>query len=193
MDFRFLYHRVKYFIISPGMAWDVVCRENRPIKYVRGSFFMPLIILVSVSSFFGSLFFINNTLKPMYSVLVAIDSFLVLYMGVYASALIVREITKALDLGNDFVVAFKLVAYSMTPLFLSLTVSKLFESLLFINILALAGLYIFWSGMVRMVNPPDHKKIPMVIASTVSMAIVFGLLQVVLSKLTETIYFALFA
>ena len=193
MDFRFLYHRVKYFIISPGSAWEVVYRENRPINYVRGSFFLPLIILVAVSSFFGSILFINTTLKPMYSVLVAIETFLLLYCGVYASAFIVKEIIKALDLGNDFVVAFKLVAYSLTPLFLSLTVSKLFESLLFINILSLSGLYILWIGMKTMVNPPEHKKVPMTIATLVSMVIIFGLLQVALSKLTEAVYFSIFA
>jgi hypothetical protein len=193
MDLRFLYHRTRYFIISPVMAWEVVHRENRPIKYVRGSYFMPLIILVSVSSFFGSLFFINNTLEPMYSVLVAINTFLFLYLGVYASAYIVTEITKALDLGRDFVTSFKLVAYSLAPLFLSLTVSRLFESMLFLNILSLYGLYIFWTGMETMINPPEHKKLPMVIATVISMIIIIGILQIVLSKLTETIYFAFFA
>ncbi len=193
MDFRFLFHRVKYFIINPGSAWDVVYRENRPIKFVRGSFFMPLIIFVSLCSFFGSLLFINNTLKPVYSLLVAADTFIVLYLGVYGSALVIREITKALDLGHDFVVAFKLVAYSLTPLFLCLAVSRLFESLLFINILSLASLYILWIGMVKMLNPPDHKKMPMVIASVLSMVIIFVILQIAFSKLTETIYFALFA
>ncbi len=51
MDFRFLYNRTKYFILSPVKAWEVVHRENRPINYVRGSFFLPLVILVSISSF----------------------------------------------------------------------------------------------------------------------------------------------
>ncbi|MDM8002340.1 MAG: hypothetical protein QUS66_05425, partial [Bacteroidota bacterium] len=106
---------------------------------------------------------------------------------------VVREIMRALDLGHDFLVAFKLVAYSMAPIFLSLTVSRLFESLLFINVLGLYGLYIFWTGMEIMVNPPDHKKLPMIIATVVSMLIIFFLLQVILSKLTETVYFAIFA
>ncbi len=193
MDLRFLYQRTKHFIISPVKAWEVVHRENRPIKYVRGSYFMPLIILVSISSLLGSLFFINNTLKPMYSVLTGINTFLFLYIGVYASAFIVNEITRALDLGHEFLTAFKLVAYSLAPIFLSLTVSRLFESLLFINILGLYGLYIFWTGMEKMINPPEHKKLPMLIATVISMIIIFGLLQILLSRLTETVYFALFA
>ncbi len=193
MDFRFLYHRTMYFIINPGKAWEVVHRENRPMKYVRGSFFIPLSVLVTISAFLGSMFFINTTIKPMYSVLIAVNAFLFLYLGVYASSFIVREIMRALDLGHDFLVAFKLVTYSMAPIFLSLTVSKLFESLLFINVLGLYGLYIFWIGMEMMVTPPDHKKLPMIIATVVSMLIIFLLLQVILSKLTETLYFAIFA
>jgi len=193
MDLRFLYHRTKYFIINPGKAWEVVHREARPMKFVRGSFFMPLIILVSISAFLGSMFFINTTLKPMYSVLAAATTFLFLYLGVYASAFVVREITRALDLGHDFLTAFKLVAYPMAPIFLSLTISRLFESLLFINALGLYGLYILWIGMETMVNPPDHKKLPMMIAVVVSMLIVFLLLQVILSKLSEAVYFGIFA
>lgn len=193
MDFRFLYNRTKYFIISPVKAWEGVHSENRPIKDIRGSFFLPLVTLASISSFFGSMFFINTTLKPMYSVLAGLDTFLFLYLGVYASAFIVKEITRALDLGHDFIVAFKLVAYSLTPIFLTLTISRLMESLLFINLLGLYGLYIFWTGMQEMVNPPEHKKLPMLIATVVSMVIIFGSLQLVLSRLTEMIYFALFA
>ena len=193
MDFRFLYHRTKYFIINPGKAWDVVHRENRPMQFVRGSFFLPLVILVTISAFMGSMFFINTTLKPMYSVLAAVKTVLFLYLGVYASAFALREIMRAMDLGHDFLVAFKLVAYSMAPIFLSLTVSRLFESLLFINVLGLYGLYIFWIGMEVMVNPPDHKKLPMIIATVVSMLIIFFLLLAILSKLTEAVYFSIFA
>lgn len=193
MDLRFLYHRTKYFIINPGKAWEVVHREERPIKFVRGSFFMPLIILVTLSSFLGSMFFINTTLKPMYSVLTAITTFLFLYLGVYASAFAVKEIMNIFKTGIDFLVGFKLVAYSLAPIFLSLTVSRLFESLLFINVLGLYGVYIFWVGTEVMVNPPDNKKLPMIITSVVAIVIIFLILQVLLSRLTQTIYFSIFA
>jgi hypothetical protein len=193
MDFRFLYHRIKYFIINPGRAWDVIHRENRPMKYVRGSFFMPLILLVTVSAFVGSMFLTNTTLKPMYSVLVAIATFLELYLAVYVSAIALREIMKALDLGHDFVTAFKLIAYSFSPVYTVLIVSRLFESLLFINVLGLYSIYLFWTGMEIMVSPPEHKKIPMVIATAVVTLAVLLLLQVLLSRLAATVYFAIFA
>jgi hypothetical protein len=193
MDLRFLYNRIKYFIISPVKAWEVVHRESGPMKDVRGSFAVPLITLVSVCAFLGSVIFINTTLNPMYSVLKAIETFLLLYLGLYGSSFVVREITRALDLGHDFLIAFKLVAYSMAPIFLSLAVSKLFESLLFINLLGLYGFYIFWTGMEEMLNPADRKKTPMIIATAFSMIIIFGVLRAALSRLTEMLYFSAFA
>lgn len=193
MDFPFLYHRTKYFIISPVKAWEAVQRENRPMKFVRGSFFMPLILLVAASAFIGSMFFINTTLKPMYSVLMALYTFLLLYLGVYGSAMLVKEILKALDLGNDFLVAFKLVAYSLSPVFLVMIVSRIFESLLFINVLGLYGLYLLWTGMEVMISPPEHKNIPFLIATVAVTVIVFLLLHLLLSKVAETAYFAIFA
>jgi len=193
MDFRFLYHRIRYIILNPNIAWDAIKRENRPIKYVRGSFFLPIIIFVGICSFLGSLIFINTTLKPMYSVLTGINTFLLLYVGVYALSFVVSEITKALDLGKDFLISFKLVAFSLAPMFICLAISKLFESLLFVNLLSFYGLYIFWVGMEKMINPPDHKKMPMMIATLVSMLIIFALLQFILSKVTETAYFSIFA
>lgn len=47
--------------------------------------------------------------------------------------------------------------------------------------------------MEKMINPPEHKKLPMLIATVISMIIIFGSLQVLLSRLTESVYFALFA
>jgi hypothetical protein len=193
MDFRFLYHRIRYIILNPTIAWEAINKENRPIKYVRGSFFLPLIIFVAVCTFIGSMFLINTTLEPMYSVLVCIQTFLVLYLGVYGTSFILTEITKALDLGKDFLVSFKLVVYSMAPVFICLSISKLFESLLFVNLLGLYGLYIFWIGMEKLINPPEHKKLPMLIATVVTTAIVFGLLQLFFSRGMEKIYFSFFS
>ena len=105
----------------------------------------------------------------------------------------VKEILKALDLGNDFLVAFKLVAYSMSPVFLVLIISRIFESLLFINVLGLYGLYLLWTGMEVMITPPEHKKIPFLIATVFVTVIVFLLLHLLLSKLAETAYFSIFA
>ena len=80
--------------------------------------------------------------------------FLVFFITVYVTALSVSEITYPLDLGKNFqyfIQADCVFSYSLSflPDF-----KPLFESLLFVNILALYGLYIFWTGAEKLLNPP---------------------------------------
>jgi hypothetical protein len=103
------------------------------------------------------------------------------------------EITKPLDLGKNFSVSFRLIVYSLTPLFLCQIVSQLFESLIFVNILALYGMYIFWTGAEKMLNPPDYKKMPLLITIFVVITGFFFAGNWVLTSLTDRIYYLFFA
>jgi len=193
MDFRFLYNRIKYIIVNPPKAWMVIHDENRPIKDVRNSFFFPLVILVAISSFLGSLIFTNSTLSPMYSLLVALKFLILHLVVVFTSAVIFGEITKALDLGKNYTVSFKIIAYSVAPFLICQIISHLFESLIFVNILSLYGLYIFWIGTEIMLNPPEHKKTPMLVATFVVVATLYIAGTILLSSVTDRIFFGLFA
>jgi hypothetical protein len=193
MDYMFLYNNIRYIILNPSKAWGIIYDENRPVKDVRNSFFLPLVLLVAISSFLGSIIFTNSTLPPVYSVLVAIKFIILHLVVVFTSALILGEITKALDLGKDFKVSFKLIAYSMAPLLICQIISHLFESLIFINILSLYGLYIFWTGAEKMLNPPDHKKMPMLVATIVVVAELYIGGLILFSSIAERIYLGYFA
>ena len=192
MDQRFLYSRIKYIILNPGNAWKLIHAENRPIKDVRGSFFMPLITAIALSATLGSLFFTHNGLSYVYSILVGIKYFLLFYIVIYLSSYLFGEITKALDLGKDFVLSFKIISYSMAPLLICQIMSRLFESLIFVNVLALYGLYIFWVGVERMINPAEHKKMPLLIATVVSVLTIFFATNWLLSQMLDGIYFRFF-
>jgi hypothetical protein len=193
MDYRFLYNRIKYIILNPPKAWGVIHDENRPIKDVRNSFFIPLVILVTISSFLGSIIFTNSTLSPVYSVFVAIKFLILHLIVVFTSALIFGEITKALDLGKNYTVSFKIIAYSLAPLLICQIISHLFESLIFVNILSLYGLYIFWIGTEKMLNPPEHKKMPMLVATFVVVAGFYIAGLILLTSITDRVYFGHFA
>jgi hypothetical protein len=192
MDQKFLYQRIKYFILSPGNAWKIVHSENRPIKDIRNSFFFPLIISVALAASLGSLFFTHIGLSFIYSLLVGIKYFVLYYALIYLSSYLFSEITKALDLGKDFVLSFKIITYSIAPFLMCQIMSRLFESLIFVNILGLYGLYIFWVGVERMINPPEHKKMPILIATIVSVLIIFFALNWLLSASLDGIYFTFF-
>lgn len=193
MDFRLFFSRIKYLILDPEKAWDTIYSENRPLTDPRNSFFYPLIILVAISAFLGSLLFSHSEFGTVYFILAGIRYFLLMFISVYVTALILKEIAKAHDLICDFATSFKLVVFSAAPLLLCQIPARLFESLLFVNILALYGLYIFWTGVEKMLNPPQHKKAPLLIATFAVFTGTFFITNWLLIRIIDKIYFALLA
>ena len=193
MNYKFFLHGIKNIISNPVKAWEAIDSENRPVKLVRDSYFFPLIILISVSAFVGSLLFSNSELSPVYSIFTGIKCFGLLYFTIYVTAFIFSEITYPLDLGKDFNISFKIIVYSITPFLICQILSRLFESLLFVNIIGLYGLYIFRVEADKMLNPPQYKKMPMLIATTITLAGVYIATSLVLTMLIDRVYFAYFA
>jgi hypothetical protein len=184
---------VKDIIINPVKAWAIIDSENKSTSVIRNSFLFPVILLVSVSATAGSLIYTNAELSPVYSVFVGIKCFLLYYITVYASAFILKEITYPLDLGRDYAIAFRLIVYSIVPFLLCQILSRLFESLLFVNILALYGLYIFFTGTEKMLTPPAYKKMPMLIAATLTFIGIYIITNLLLTIVIEKVYKAFFS
>jgi hypothetical protein len=193
IDFKFLYQNLIRIIFTPVMGWNIITEENRTSNYLRNNLLFPILIIVSIAAFLGSLIFTNATLPAIYSVFTGIRFFLLFLIVAYLSALMLGEITKPLDLGKNFSVSFRLIVYSLTPLFLCQIVSQLFESLIFVNILGLYGMYIFWTGAEKMLNPPDYKKMPLLITIFVVITGFFFAGNWVLTSLTDRIYYLFFA
>jgi hypothetical protein len=192
MDYRFFYHNLTGILLKPVKTWEAIYSEIRPLKDLRNSYFLPLIIPGSIAAFLGSMFFINATRSPVYSIVVGIRYFLLLSFVVYCSTVVLREITKALDLGKDFAVSLKLIVNSLTPFLLCQIISRLFESLIFINILSLYGLYIFWTGAEKMLNPPEHKKIPLLIAAFIVFTELFISINFLLTIVLDRLFYSIF-
>jgi hypothetical protein len=192
MDYKFLLTSIKNILTNPSNYWETIYSENITLKLIRNSFLLPLIFIVSVALTTGSLIFFNTELSFIYSILLSIKNFAVLYVTVYLSSISLREITYPLDLGRDFNISFRLIVFSLTPFLLCQIVSSLFESMLFINIIGLYGLYIFWAGAEVMLKPPQHKRIPMLVAISVVLIGIYVVSDLILTKFTDRIYFAYF-
>lgn len=190
MDFKFLYHRIRNLVLNPVAAWDAIHSENRPLRYVRGSFFLPLTVLVAVSAFLGALLFTHTGFSEVYPVLIGIKYFLLFLISAYATTFIFMEVTKSFGLGSDFTVSFKIIVYSVAPFLICQIISRLIESFIFVNLLALYGLYIFWTGTEKMINPPEQRKIQLLLAATFSFILVFVIANWLLSGIIDKIYFA---
>ena len=188
MDYTFLPKGLINIIFNPEKEWGRIVSENKTTIFLRNNYLFPLILLVSISAIAGSLIFINTELSPVYSLLIGLKSFLLLFITVYASSIIFSEITYPLDLGKDFKTSFRIIVYSITPFLLCEIISSIFESLLFLDILGLFGLYIFWTGTEKILTPPDYKKMPMLIATVVSMIGIYIVSDIILKMLTDKIY-----
>jgi hypothetical protein len=193
MDYKFLLKRFVSIILSPVKAWESISAEERPLSVTRNSYLLPLAAIVALAEIIGSFFLVNKQLTFVYSLLSGIEYFILIYGVVFSSAVILKEITYALDLGRDFSRAFRLVVYSMTPLFVCLVISNLFESLIFMDVLALYGLYIFWEGAKSLLRPPEHKKMPLLIATSVTIIALYVVFSLVLNQVVERLYYAFFA
>lgn len=193
MNYKFFLKRLPLIILHPGKSWGKISSETLTTRELRNYYLFPFIILVASAAFLGSLLFTNSHLSFVYSLFVGMKFILLLLFVVYASAVTLKEITYALDLGRRFDVSFSLMVYSLTPLFLCLIISLMFDSLIFINILALYGLYIFWAGSEKILNPPDHKRMPMIIATTVVVIGYYVASVVVLNQIIDRFFYKFFA
>jgi hypothetical protein len=187
MNFRFFFQGIINLIFNPIKFWATIISENTPTSLIRNSFLIPLSILVTVAAFFGSLLYANSELSILYSVLFSIKCLLVIFISVYATSYLLGHITYPLDLGKDFDNSFRMVVFSITPFLLCQILSRLFESLLFVNIIALYGLYIFWTGAEKILNPPQYKKMPLLIAATISFAGIYIATNLLLGAIIDRI------
>ena len=190
MDFKFLYFRITNIILNPIKAWDTIHSENLPLKYVRDSFFLPLTLLVTLSAFFGSMLFTHTGFLKIYSVLFGLKYFLLIVLAVYVTTFFFMEISRTFGLKQDFTTSFKIITYSVAPFLICQLISRLIESFIFVNVLALYGLFIFWIGIEKMTNPTEKRKIQLLMAASVIFIIVFVTANWLLSSMIDKIYFA---
>jgi hypothetical protein len=193
MNFNFFLRGIKNIVFNPIKFWETIETENTPTGLIRNSFFFPNIVVVALSSFVGSLLFTNAELSPIYSLLFSIKCVGVIFIAVYATSYILGEITYPLDLGRDFNISFRMIVFSITPFLLCQVLSRLFESLLFVNIIGFYGLYIFWIGAEKILNPPHYKKIPLLVATTITFAGIYISTDLLLNMIMDRFYFAFFA
>lgn len=193
MNFNFFLQGLTNVVINPAKHWDTISNNNPSSGMIRNSFFLPLVVLVSVSAFFGSLLFTNAELAASYSIMVSIKCFIVIMIAVYSTAYLLGEITFPLDLGRDFNISFRLVVFMITPFLLCQILSRLFESVLFVNILGFYGLYIFWIGAEKMLNPPQYKKMPLLIATFITFTAIYIASDLLLTMVADRLYRTFFA
>jgi hypothetical protein len=193
MDFNFLLRSVRAILLDPVKEWDVIRAENKHALIFSRNLLFPLLILTSVSAFLGSFLFTNTVLKDSYSILTGIKYFAVLFLVIYGTTLVFKEVTNALGLNRDFNSSFKIIVCSVVPFLLCQIVTRLFESFIFINILSFYGLYILWTGIEKLINPTERKKILLIVSASIAFIALLSLTNWILTLAFDKLYFSIFA
>lgn len=193
MDFKFLVKTIKNIIVNTEYEWDTIVTENRTSRFISLNLLLPLIIPASLSAYLGSLLFIDTGLNQIYSVLTGLKYFLLFFAVVYLTAVLLKEVLRRYGSDAGFEYAFKITALSSVPLLLCQIISRLFESFIFVNVLALYGIYICWAGIDRLAGLPKKKKYQLLLIATALYIAVWLISNRFLRFVAEKIYYSLFA
>jgi hypothetical protein len=193
MNFRFLVKTIKGLILSTDEEWDNIYSENRSVAFFNLNLLLPLVLLVTISSFIGSLLFIDTGLSDFYSVLTGIRYFILFYITVFCTTYIFKGIAKLMKFSLDNSGSFKITVCTITPFLMCQIISLMFESFIFVNILAFYGLFIGWMGIKKILNPPQNRNNQLMLAEAAVILVLFFVGNRILAAIFDKIYYTYFA
>jgi hypothetical protein len=183
-----IFERVKGVILNPKATWQVIKDEPVDIKALYLNYIAPLALIPVVCSFIGmTLIGIRIPTgvvvrAPLIGSLVSgIVGYALNLVGVLIGAWIVKLLAPTFNSKADLNESLKLVAYSLTPVWL-VGVFSLVPGLGILSILGLYGVYLLAIGISPVLGTPEEKVIWYTIAivligivvSFVLSAVVYG-------------------
>jgi hypothetical protein len=190
IDFRMLRDRARYIIIHPMSAWVTIQKENRSVRTVQFSFLIPVLVLISLSAFAGSLIYNPAGLSILFPLVRALKQFICFYFTVLLSSCVINELSLAFTMNKDYAFNFKLVTYSLTPLYITVLITRFLPDLALINILSLYGAYILYAGLRTIENATRQSLLRYFIVALFTILVVYLAISWISSSLLEGIYFA---
>ncbi|MFO7852214.1 MAG: Yip1 family protein [Bacteroidota bacterium] len=190
IDLRMLRERTRYIIIHPVKAWETIREESRSVGTVQSSFLLPLLIIISLSAFAGSLIYNPTGLSILFPIILALKQFFSFYLTVLFSSWILNELSPAFIQSRDYSFNFKLVTYSLTPLFVTVFITRFLPDLALINILSLYGAYILYVGLKTVQNIKGQSLLRYFIVALLTITVFYFTISWISRSLLEGIYFS---
>jgi len=191
IDLRMLRDRARYIIIHPVKAWETIRKENRSVRKVQSSFLIPILVVISLSAFAGSLIYNPTGLSILFPVIRALKQFICFYLTVFLASWVLNELSVAFRTNKDYTLNFKLVTYSLTPLFITVLITRFLPDLALINILSLYGAYILYTGLKTIENITGQSLLRYFIVALLTIIIFYLTISWMSRSLLEGMYFAL--
>lgn len=180
LKFTKILTRAKALFVSPAETWKQIESENRSIADIYREYLLILAAVPAVTSFISQAII---GIAPIFGTLIGqVISYGCLLGMVYIAAIVLEFLAPKFDAKISRETAFRLCAYSITPLFVA-GVFILFPllSLLGLAAAALFSIYLFWLGIGLLTNVPEQRRVGFVVVSalaTFALGLVVGSLQI---------------
>ena len=155
-----LFERIKAIILTPAKEWGVIARERGGAMAVMADYLVYLAAIPAIADLIGMAligFKLPNGARARVDVMSAIMAMVFDYVLAFAVvagvAAIINLAAPFFGAGRNMTEAFRLSAYSYTPMLLS-GIFLLIPGLHFLVILGLYGLFVLFKGMPVMIRTP---------------------------------------
>lgn len=190
MNFSLLYIRIRDIIVNPSGMWMSVRDEERSVNEVRLSLLLPLAILISVAGVIGTMIFTYNGLSVLFPVVVAVKYFLTFLITVEFTSRAVTEITYAFTPARNFNHNYKLVLYSLVPFMVAMVITRIFSSLLFLNLAGIYGVYITYLGVAILAEVPKALRIRYTVLIFITTLVFYLAVNFIINSIFDGLYYA---
>lgn len=180
MDLNAIFTRAKALILKPKETWAVVREEATTVNEIFKGYVLILAAIPPAAGFLGILLFgrsypfAHRYHPPFFRGLVwAIVLYLLSLIAVFITAKVVEVLAPTFQGKKDYLRAFKVVAYSMTAVWVAdiLTIIPSLSPLA--TILGLYSLYLLYLGLPFLMECPAEKALSYTILIVVVMILIY--------------------
>jgi hypothetical protein len=150
--------RVRNILVMPELEWSTIEQEPGTPAYLLSEYVAYLAAIPAAAGFIGACVIgvsvpgIGTVRAPLFSALLgAVVGYVSNFVVVYAVAMIVDLLAPKFGAVKNFAKALKLTVYSYTPAWLA-GIFLLIPGLRFLTVLGLYSIYLFWSGLPRLMK-----------------------------------------
>ncbi len=181
-----IFDRVKEILLSPKAAWESIKSEPDDIKNLMLNYAMPLALIPAVCQLIGiTLIGVRVPSGALFrvpfleSIAAGIAGYIFSLAFIFVGAWIVNILAPSFESKPDYPSSIKVVAYSMTPMWL-VGVFSLIPGLSILSILGLYGIYLLALSLPIIMGTPEGKVVWYTIATLLIGIVISFVLSVVL-------------
>jgi hypothetical protein len=163
--------RAQNIVTRPAVEWPIIAGESTGVAELMTGYAAPLAAIPAVCGFLGLL-----VLGLGFGILRGLSGVIVSYVfglvGLYIAAIIIEKLAPTFQSRGNTTQALKVVAYSMTPVWIA-GVLHLVPALAMLTLIAsLYAIYLFYLGLPQVMHTPENQVIPYMLVSALVVIVV---------------------